>query len=339
MTAPVQNRVLVADPQTGEKVTVAHYLREDSDILSAALDPAFRHVIRPCGPIRKRQRERPPGDLLTRLASGDLEAAGLPPKPAGTDFACIVRESLPPTVELWAEPPEVNVGEKSNLNWSVGNCTSCWASDGPWEGTWGCTGAAEVGPFDEPGDYTFSLTCEGPGGSVEELVTVKVREAPKPIVKLEASPPRVYVNGFTTLYWSASNCISCEASGGWGWQGTLLCTEGEEGTTTIGPFTEEGLYTFSLKCKGPGGSATAEDEVEVLGGSDLEGGTVVTSHGDGGTTGFGGRPLGSGEGMIVLRHRASAVPDDPGQGFINAVKDMVFPALNPERTVVERAEK
>jgi hypothetical protein len=213
VTAPVQKRVLVDDPQSGQKkkMTVTQYLRTQSRIPAAAFDPAFRRIMRPRGPVRKRQGAGRSVNLLTRLASGEVEAtefaAGSGPKPLGTTRLCDItqrlKESLVPTVSLTADPPSVEVGEATTLTWSSTNVTNCTAVGIGWTGPKACSGSDDkVVPFPsggagsgpgtvvpggggtvEPGSSTgpgiepiqivyYTLTCNGPVGSASVKVMV-----------------------------------------------------------------------------------------------------------------------------------------------------------------------
>ncbi len=105
----------------------------------------------------------------------------LPARVLAKRVASCTVEMQDPTVTLKVEPRKVSVGEKSILSWTVTNCTSCEAS-GAWDGTWDCveghcSGAKEVW-FDRPGDYEFSLTCNGPGGSASSSVKLTVKRPP-----------------------------------------------------------------------------------------------------------------------------------------------------------------
>lgn len=86
LTTPVNSRILI---ETGtaaggpEKVTVNHHITE-SPIPFAAVDPAFRRIQRPRGPVRRRQQpDSDPNrrDLLERLNDGEVAAAGPAPDP------------------------------------------------------------------------------------------------------------------------------------------------------------------------------------------------------------------------------------------------------------------
>lgn len=87
LTGPVHARVLTNGQSTGggAKVTVKHLLNR-SPIPAAALEPAFRRIARPRGPLRGRQQsdaEPDRADILDRLNEGDVAAAGPIPSPDG----------------------------------------------------------------------------------------------------------------------------------------------------------------------------------------------------------------------------------------------------------------
>jgi hypothetical protein len=207
VTRRAQERILVTDSVTGRRITVARSVSERSRIPAAVLDPAFRHITRRRGPIRTRQSRPRSTDLLRRLATGALEAAGPAPVPLGTARICDVstrlRDTLVPTVSLTATPTTIADGGSVSLRWSSTHATSRVAA-GSWSGTKAAGGTVTVGPFARPtggGTTTpetsptnptvpvpdlpitplptlqFRLQCDGPGGSVVASVLVNF-EAP-----------------------------------------------------------------------------------------------------------------------------------------------------------------
>jgi chitinase len=62
------------------------------------------------------------------------------------------------------------------LSWSSNNTISCFASGG-WSGNKSLSGSETVSP---PATTTYWLTCQGPGGSVTQSVTVTVVIRPEP---------------------------------------------------------------------------------------------------------------------------------------------------------------
>ncbi len=116
LTASVQKRVLINDPDSGQTLAAAHYLHSQSRTPAAALDPAFRHIARLRGPLRQRQQAATSPNLLSRLASGNLEAAGPPAQPMGTVRLCDITRQL-------RDRPKINL-DVSALNFgtvAIGN--------------------------------------------------------------------------------------------------------------------------------------------------------------------------------------------------------------------------
>ncbi len=76
-----------------------------------------------------------------------------------------------PTVSINATAQTVALADSDTLIWSSVNATACSASDG-WAGAQPLSGTVSVGPITK--QSTFTLTCDGPGGSVSTSVTVAV---------------------------------------------------------------------------------------------------------------------------------------------------------------------
>jgi hypothetical protein len=98
ITSRVQPRVLV-DVDDGDRITASYKLQDLGQIPAAALDPAFRHISRPRGPIFRRQKKNlrtgANQTVLAAYAVGSGQAAGPHPKPPGTDMMGRVRNNLP----------------------------------------------------------------------------------------------------------------------------------------------------------------------------------------------------------------------------------------------------
>ncbi len=80
----------------------------------------------------------------------------------------IGRGGTPPTVSLSASNVEVSPGDSVTLTWSSTNATSCSSSQFP---TGGTSGAMTVTPDSLP--TTYSITCDGAGGSATDSVTIR----------------------------------------------------------------------------------------------------------------------------------------------------------------------
>ncbi len=173
--------------------------------------------------------------------------------PGGTGSASVrvtVYDPTPaPSISLAASPSTVAAGGTSTLTWDTTDAGSCEAS-GAWSGTRALSGSAEVGPLDATA--TFTLSCDGAGGSASESVTVAV-SAPSPTVSLSADPALVGPDQTLTLQWSSTDADECIASGAWSG------TRATSGTETVGPLSAD--RTFTLECRGAGGSAS--DSVTV----------------------------------------------------------------------------
>lgn len=76
-----------------------------------------------------------------------------------------------PTVTLSVNPTSVVSGGSTTLSWSSTNATTCTASGG-WTGTRATTGTETSGPL--TATQTFTLACNGSGGSASKSVVVTV---------------------------------------------------------------------------------------------------------------------------------------------------------------------
>ncbi len=95
-TAPVFPRVRTQIAATSPVTTISKYLSGTS-IPGAAFDHGFRRLLRGRGGIRKKQKPLPPfragQDILSRLNSGDIAAADVPPALKGIPSMCGVTET------------------------------------------------------------------------------------------------------------------------------------------------------------------------------------------------------------------------------------------------------
>ncbi|NBC23821.1 MAG: hypothetical protein GVY21_10135 [Gammaproteobacteria bacterium] len=76
-----------------------------------------------------------------------------------------------PVISLRAEPEQIGEGDNATLTWSVENASSCEASGG-WSGSRPVSGDFGTGALSQTTSY--SLSCQGSGGSALASVTVEV---------------------------------------------------------------------------------------------------------------------------------------------------------------------
>jgi hypothetical protein len=84
----------------------------------------------------------------------------------------------PPTLSFTIAPPIVPLGGGAALNWSSTNATACSRS-GAWSGTANTSGSSDpvlVRPT-AAGTYTYTLSCTGSGGTINNSATLQVTSA------------------------------------------------------------------------------------------------------------------------------------------------------------------
>ena len=165
---------------------------------------------------------------------------------------------VPPAVSLTATPSTVASGAKTQLSWTSSNASSCTASGG-WSGAQPTSGTATSAAL--TANTTFTLTCTGAGGNATANAAVTVTAGPPPppppapTVQLTADTATVPYGGTEQLKWSSTNATSCTASGAW------TGSRAASGAETTPALTA--AATFTLKCSGSGGDATASVNVAV----------------------------------------------------------------------------
>jgi hypothetical protein len=151
-----------------------------------------------------------------------------------------------PVVTLSASPSTIDQGQSTTLSWTSSDASSCTAS-GAWSGSVVTNGSATVEPTVTS---TYTMTCNGAGGTASASATVTVNETPavlQPTVNLTASPSSVARGGSITLSWSSTDTTSCTASDNWSGS---KATSGSETIKLNDP------ATFTLSCSGDGGSVS-----------------------------------------------------------------------------------
>lgn len=176
-----------------------------------------------------------------------LTKNGSTPPPATT---------TPPTLIFSGSPLNITAGQSSALSWNSTDATTCTASNG-WSGSKGLSGSENVSPT---ATTTYSLSCNGAGGSVSKQVTIGVKAAgtstpPTPTLTFTASPTSVNTGQQSTLSWSATNVTSCTASNGW------TGTKAVSGNQAV---TVNATTTYALACSGAGGTVSKTVTVAVV---------------------------------------------------------------------------
>jgi hypothetical protein len=169
-----------------------------------------------------------------------------------------------PTVDLTADSMSIVHNSSTTLRWTVDNATTCTPALGP--ANWTSSGNKAIptgnwptGNLTGPANYTYRLTCVGPGGTTSDNVTIGVEGPPLPIVNLTAVPinsstnPIPYGNS-ATLNWTSANATSCTAS----W----AASNATSGSQSVSPTS---TTTYNMSCAGPGGTGSGSITVYIEG--------------------------------------------------------------------------
>ncbi len=89
--------------------------------------------------------------------------------------ATVFVQSPLPTVNIYANPNLVVLGNTTNLSWTSRNATSCFATDGTntWYGSKNLMGSFVTGPITTA--TTFGITCSNGTGSTSDSVVVNIK--------------------------------------------------------------------------------------------------------------------------------------------------------------------
>ena len=107
-----------------------------------------------------------------------------------------------PTVTLNATPGTVTPGAEAKLTWTTADANDCAAS-GAWNGKKALAGDEMTAPL--ASQSAFSLSCSGPGGSVDATVTVKVQDAPSASDTMTVTATKQGGGGA----WTGGTCWRC----------------------------------------------------------------------------------------------------------------------------------
>jgi hypothetical protein len=181
---------------------------------------------------------------VTTVYSLTCEGAGGNIARSVTDTVTAAPPPPPPTLALTSSKTTFVVGDSSTLTWTSSNDTLCMASGG-WTGTQPLNGSQVVKPT---ATTVYTLTCDGPGGSIAKSVTDTVTAAPPPpapTLTFSSSKTTFFAGDSSTLSWASTNATTCTASGGW------VGVQSLTGTLVVKPTV---TTTYTLGCDGPGGS-------------------------------------------------------------------------------------
>jgi hypothetical protein len=159
----------------------------------------------------------------------------------------------PPAVQISILPSTIVAGNAATVTWASFYATSCVAG-GAWSGPLAISASQGITPV-VAGSFTYTVTCNGIGGSTTASAPLTVTPAP-PSVKLTASATNVYVGQPITLSWLTLSVTSCTASGDWNGAKPV------SGSQPVTP-TAPGPLTYTLACTGSKGNASSSVTVVV----------------------------------------------------------------------------
>ncbi len=181
---------------------------------------------------------------LTFLLGGKQAAAPAPVQPPPAPAA--------PTSSLDVAPGSITKGETATLSWTSQNATNCDIK--PNIGSVKPQGSMTITPSS---DTTYSLSCNGPGGTSNSSANIAVAAPPlpkAPTSSLSATPASITKGESATLNWTSQNTSKCAIQPVIG----SVQTQGSMSTTPA----ENTSYT--LTCEGAGGVTTSVANVAVI---------------------------------------------------------------------------
>jgi PKD repeat protein len=181
-----------------------------------------------------------PGDYTVTLTASGPGGMGVEAK---SEYVSVQHPA--PTAEFDASPAagaaplevsfsDLSTGTVTSWSWDFGDLATS-------------TEESPVHTYDEPGDYTVTLTVSGPGGMDAETKTDYVSVLPPPpTAAFEGTP----LSGAAPLQVSFSDLSSGDVTS-WSWDFGDLGTSDQ--ASPMHTYTEPGLYTVTLTVSGPGG--------------------------------------------------------------------------------------
>jgi hypothetical protein len=225
------------------------------------------------GPVSVKAGERVIVDLNHNGATKTRDfkrGLNLGPQPR---FAAGVASAMVPvapvTASLSAQASQVNCGQSTQLDWKSSDAVAAAISN-----------LGNVSPNGEQGvnpthPTTYELTAKGPGGTVEQSVTVNVNAQPtaslslsQPQVRYQKIGDKVVEQGSASLNWSASNAtqVSIQPLGSVTMSGSRN-VEAVPNQSATGPINRDVNYTLSAT-NACGGTVTRTATLHVVGSID-----------------------------------------------------------------------
>jgi hypothetical protein len=156
-------------------------------------------------------------------------------------------EQAPPTVSFSASPDDIATGQTSTLIWETTGATSVTIDNGI--GSQPLSGSVTVQPTLT---RTYTLTADGPGGTVSRQATVTVTN--RPVISFIANPTGIVAGSPATLFWSVSNSRSVSIDNGVG-------PVAASGSINVFPTT---TTTYTMTAVGIAGNSSAQVTINVI---------------------------------------------------------------------------
>ncbi len=181
---------------------------------------------------------------------------------ASSDVTIVVRPNLPIITQFTATPPEIRLGETTDLCWTMENVAQASITNTP-SGTVQLTGndlvSGCITGISPQGTTTYTLTASNDGGEiVTASVTVPVRPALPRIVEFTATPSEIRIGESSLLTWATENADTLTLTNS---NGGILPTSGANDSLSVTP-VETTTYTLTAT-NGAGESVSAAVTVVV----------------------------------------------------------------------------
>ncbi len=173
-----------------------------------------------------------------------------------------------PTLMLTASAPSVTQGGNASITWSTTNADSCAANDA-WTGTQSTSGSQQFTNL--AATSTFSLSCSGAGGSINQSVVVAVVPPPVPAdvtapVISNTAPSGTLAAGTTNASLSVTtnenaSCRYANTSIAYASMNAFPTTGGTSHTAAISGLTNTTIYTYFVACRDTAGNTSANTAI------------------------------------------------------------------------------